>query len=134
MRLRTTAWGVFVGLALVMPVSRAAAAGCENLAAQVAAAKTAADHEAIAACYDAEAKRARARGVADKQLAASYLGPGLVPMLDQATALAKAREREAEQYEALAASHREMAYAAKEPPDEAGAEPAPVEPPGAEAP
>ena len=45
--------------ALGLPANRAAAADCTGMAAKIAAAKTASDHQAIAACYMEMAKESR---------------------------------------------------------------------------
>ena len=84
-------------------------------------AKTAADHEALAAYFDGEAKAARATAERHRRMAALYgkhpmpsgakgtrasLGRTMPPHCDK---LVASYEAAAAEYEAMAAAHREMA-------------------------
>lgn len=87
-----------------------------DMAAQVAAAKTAADHEAIADAYTTEAKAAEARAAEHDKMAASYKGLGKTGQYhgDVHCASIARREREtAKDLNELAAEHRAAAKAAK---------------------
>ncbi len=99
--------------ALVGGLATAAlAADCSHLDAKVAAAKTAADHEALAKCYDERAKAARESGEEHKKLAAAYQAYTRAPMGKSqlwAEAFAKTLEAEAKTYDSMAAAHRDVA-------------------------
>mgnify|MGYP003504383021 CR=1 FL=1 len=88
-------------------------------------AKTAADHEALAAYYDGEAKAARAKAEEHRRMAGPYkknphatggkgtylpLVRSMPPHCDE---LAASYEAAAKDYEAMAAAHREAAKAAE---------------------
>jgi hypothetical protein len=104
---------------LALPTMQAAAADCGDMEAKIAAAKTAADHDALAACYDEMAKDAQAKVAEHKKMAQAY---GMGSIGNQATkthfhqhceALIRSYEAEAKEYTALAAAHRDMAKKAK---------------------
>jgi hypothetical protein len=105
---------------LALPTIEARAADCSGgLDAKISAAKTAADHEAIAACYDDMVKDARAKVDEHKTMAKAYSMSGIG---NQATkthfhqhceALIRSYEAEAKEYTALATAHRQMAKNAK---------------------
>jgi hypothetical protein len=88
-------------------------------------AKTAADHEAIAAYYDDEAKAARAEAERHRRMGAFYeehprpagskgvRHPLHTTMPPHCTRLVASYEAAAEEYEAMAEAHREEANAAK---------------------
>jgi len=104
---------------LVLPTSRAAAADCDGLDAKISAAKTAAEHEAIAGCYDDMAKGAEAKAAEHKKMAQAY---GMGSIGNQATkthfhqhceSLIRSYEAEAKEYASLASMHRDMAKKAK---------------------
>ncbi len=105
--------------AMAMPNLEARAADCSDLDGKIRAAKSAADHDAIAACYDDMAKEAQAKVAEHKKRAQAY---SMESIGRQATkthfhqhceALIRAYEAEAKDYTALAAAHREMAKKAK---------------------
>lgn len=80
----------------------------------IAGAKTAADHEAIAARYDDEAASARAKSEMHERMAVSYRnigGRGIAKahMDAHCESLAKIYEQAAKENAALADGHREMA-------------------------
>jgi hypothetical protein len=89
------------------------------LDAKIGAAKTAAEHDAIAACYDDMAKNAEAKAAEHQKMAKAYSMSGVG---NQATkthfhqhceALIRSYGAEAKEYTALAKAHREMAKKAK---------------------
>ena len=86
-----------------------------DMAVQVTAAKTAADHEAIADEYAKEAKAAEARAAEHEKMAASYKGLGKHGQYHEThCATIASREREnAKDLNLLAAEHRKEAEAAK---------------------
>jgi hypothetical protein len=87
-----------------------------DLSAQVAGAKTAADHEAIADTYAKEAQEAEANAAAHEKMAASYKGLGKMGQFHGDThcaAIAKRERETAKDLNDLAAAHRAQAKAAK---------------------
>lgn len=86
-----------------------------DLSAQVAAAKTAADHEALADAYAKEAKDAEARAAEHDKMAASYKGLGKPGAMHEThcAAIAKRERDTAKDLKALADAHRTQAQAAK---------------------
>ena len=89
----------------------------KSLEQMVAAAKTPADHEALAAYYEKEAQEAHQKHAEHLQLKAAY---AKVPHLTSKTGLpshcdsiAKNYDQTAKEYEALAKAHRQMATSAK---------------------
>lgn len=111
-----TAICLFVVLAL--PTMRAAGSEQDDLVQKIQTAKTAADHEALAARYEQQAAKARAEADLHKQMEGAYgagasTGKGLwVPMPQHCATLVKSNENSAKEYEAMAAAHREMAKSA----------------------
>jgi hypothetical protein len=104
--------------ALVLPIQRATAADCGDIEAKIAAAKTAADHDAIAACYDQMAKNAQAKATEHKEMGAAYRkagGPllGKMDLPQHCDYFTKTFTEEAKMYEQMAAAHRQMAKNAK---------------------
>jgi hypothetical protein len=104
---------------LALPTTQARAADCGGLDAKIGAAKTAAEHEAIAACYEDLAKNAQAKADEHKKMAKAYSMSGIG---NQATkthfhqhceALIHSYEAEAKEYDAMAKAHRQMAMDAK---------------------
>jgi hypothetical protein len=104
---------------LAVPTMQARAADCSGLDAKIGAAKTAAEHEAIAACYDDMAKDAQAKVAEHQKMAKAYSMGGIG---NQATkthfhqhceALIRSYEAEAKEYDAMAKAHRQMAKSAK---------------------
>jgi len=83
--------------------------------AQIAAAKTPADHEAIAQAYDAEAAAADAKSKAHEGMARTYRAGGGAPKASSAAMtghcdrLMKSYSSAAAEYRALAAEHRKLA-------------------------
>jgi uncharacterized low-complexity protein len=83
--------------------------------AQIAAAKTPADHEAIAKAYDAEAAAAEAKANAHEGMARTYRAGGGTPkasstaMGGHCDRLMKSYSAAAVEYRALAAEHRKLA-------------------------
>jgi hypothetical protein len=107
-----------LAVAIALPTFRAAAADCSGLEAKIAAAKTAADHEAIAACYDDMAKEAQAKSTEHKEMGAAYKKQGghavaKLGMPHHCDYFTKTFAQEAKTYEEMAKAHREMAKSAK---------------------
>jgi hypothetical protein len=109
------------GLALGMlaaPVAWASATEQDDTAAKVQSAKTATDHEALAAHYEKLAADARKEAATHTQMAKTY-GTGSsggkgswVAMPQHCTNIAKNLEATAKEYDAMAAAHHEAAKAA----------------------
>ena len=95
------------------PVSSAQAANVSE--AQIAAAKTPADHEAIAAAYDAEAKAADEMATNHENMAKAYKSAGAKggtqSMVSHCGRLVTHYRAAAQEYRALATEHRAMAKA-----------------------
>ena len=113
MGIRTMLTALFVA-ALALPTMQAVAADCAGLEAKIAAAKTAADHEAIAACYDDLAKDAQAKATEHKEMGAAYRKAGghVVAKLglpQHCDHFIKTFQDEAKTYEEMAKAHRQMA-------------------------
>jgi len=108
---------LMVVLAAVLMLSAAPARSvfAADMAAQIAAAKTAADHEAIADAYTTEAKEADARAVEHDKMAASYKGLGRTGQVHEThcATIAKRERETAKDLNALAAAERAAAKAAK---------------------
>jgi len=106
------------GLATLALVGAAAAAAEEVVTqAQIEAATTAAQHEAIARSYDEEAAASEKRAESHAKMAQTYRltfskKPG-ASMANHCGQLEKASRSAADAYRGLAAEHREMAAAAK---------------------
>jgi hypothetical protein len=91
-------------------------AAATDMSAQIAAAKTAADHEAIADAYAKEAAEAEANAVAHEKMAASYKTLGKTGQFHGDThcaAIARDSRAQAKELNELAAAHRAQAKAAK---------------------
>jgi hypothetical protein len=108
---------VAVGLVLSVSTPNAAAQAAEVTEGQIAAARTAADHEVIAASYDAEAKAAEAKAAEHELMAKAY--QGAVGMKGSRDALMSHCNRlganyraAAKEYRSLATEHRAMAKTA----------------------
>jgi hypothetical protein len=126
-RLSQTFLFCFLVVASVMFVVPKAAIALDaaDLPAAIANAKTAADHEAIAAYYDGQAKAANAEAERHQALAGDYAklvktpaGKGVPSgaykaMPSHCKDLAKDYKASAKQYEAMAALHRKAASAIK---------------------
>jgi hypothetical protein len=111
--------GAVVMLSAAMPTRWA---WCEmaghDMADMVKNAKTAADHEALAAMYDKEAADAKARAAEHRQMAQTYKsntgrGTGASAMPQHCASLAKSFDEEAAMYEKMAATERAEAKGAK---------------------
>jgi hypothetical protein len=119
MKQRRQAAGVLAFVALVMlagPTQRAMAVDDSDIDAKIAAAKTPADHEAIAAYYDGKAKDARDKAAEHTKMAKEYrsvghLAKGRFP--EHCEGLARIYTSAAKEYEAMAKAHRDMAAHAK---------------------
>ena len=118
MRMGTLA-ATLLAAALMLPTTQARAADCDGLDAKIGAAKTAADHEAIATCYEGMAKDARAKAAEHEKMAKAY---GMAGVGNQATkthfhqhceTLIRNYQAEAKEYDALAKQHQDMAKHAK---------------------
>ena len=109
---------LFLGAVLLLPASRLPAEEQMDMEKMISSAKTAADHEALAAEYESEAAAAKAKAAEHREMAESYkkLGGAAIGKLhldEHCERLAKSYEKAAMEYEALAKAHREMAKAAK---------------------
>jgi hypothetical protein len=103
--------------ALALPTTQARAAACSGMDAKIGAAKTAADHEAIAACYDDMAKEAHANADAHRHMDSYYNEPGYksskLGAQRHCRALVASYEAAAKDAEGLAKIHRDMAKKVK---------------------
>lgn len=109
-------------LAVVGVLGGPAAPAAEDVAAKVQSAKTAADHEALAAMYEKQAAEAKAQATAHQKMGQAYKGAatsssgksgGLSAMPQHCENLVKEYEGQAKMYETMAATERELAKAAK---------------------
>lgn len=109
---------------LVLPLlGGGAARAMEDMGKAVAAAQTKADHEKLAADFEAQAKAAEAKAADHQAMAEAYkkidptlmkgLSGGSQAMVRHCEALAKSYKEQAEQYAALAKAERALAAAAK---------------------
>ena len=117
MRTTILSAGALAALLALAPMP-ARAADCSDLETKIAAAKTAADHEAIAACYDDMAKEAQAKATEHKKMGAAYRkagGPvlGKFALPQHCDHFTKTFTDEAKSYEEMAKAHRQMAKSAK---------------------
>ena len=120
-RLNATSLACFLVLASLSLAAPALAVDAAGLPAAIENAKTAADHEAIAASYDAEAKAAtataerhRAMGDAYKKSSKAPAGKGnrmaiYRTMPDHCGDLVEDYKKAAHEYEKMAAAHRKAA-------------------------
>ena len=102
-------------LALVMSSGAWAGSGADVTPAQISAAKTAADHEAIATAYEAEAVALDKKSEMHQQMADTYkLGnkPVFIGPTKHCAALAKEFKAAAAENRALAAEHHQLAQSA----------------------
>jgi len=102
-------------LAIAVPGARAAD---DDLVKQVEAARTPADHEAIAARYDALAKEAKDEAAMHRAMAKQYqqgpnakgnLGTTATSMAKHCENLARNFDAQAKEFEAIAKAHRQLA-------------------------
>jgi hypothetical protein len=119
-RLATTisAMALLVTLAISMSPRGTSATEDMEMEQMISSAKTAADHEALAAMYEKEAAEAEAKAAEHTKMAEAYKkqGGALIEKLHldlHCIALAKSYERAGKEYAALAKAEREMAKAAK---------------------
>jgi hypothetical protein len=104
-----------LAVALAVPTF---AADCDGLDAKIGAAKTAADHDAIAACYDGMAKDAQAKADEHKAMGAAYrksggAAVGKLGLPQHCDYFTKTFGDESKNYEEMAKAHRRMAKNAK---------------------
>jgi len=102
----------------VLPLSSARAEkAMEHMEQMIEAAKTPADHEALAAFYEQEAQQARQKQAQHQQMGEEYAKILVLKTKTGAVAhclaIAKKYEEIAKENEALAQMHKEMATAAK---------------------
>jgi hypothetical protein len=99
---------IVFAVAMTFLVAGPAVAQAPDLAAKIAAAKTAADHEALAAEYSKEATAAQEEASRHDKMAASYRGAGTAGqrMQEHCSVIAKNYRAQAKELEALAAAHR----------------------------
>ena len=112
---KTVAFIGSMAVALALALSSVPAYAADDLAAQISAAKTAADHQAIADAYDKQAQEAEAQAEAHDKMAASYKGLGKTGQVHDThcAAIAKRERETARDLKALADAHRAQAKAAK---------------------
>lgn len=106
-----------IGLFLSSSTLVVAAPASEVTPAQIAAARTAADHEAIAASYDAEALAADKQAESHEMMAGTYRGTTLPKrhadsIVSHCERLVSEYRAAAKEYRSMAAEHRAMAKAA----------------------
>ena len=114
--MRSTSIATAVVLALLAGLTLAPGHGSAKMDMEqmVTTAKTPADHQNLAKHYEAEAAEARAKAEMHQKMAAAYrkMGGAIVSKLhfdEHCDALVKSFLAEAEQYDALAKAHLEMA-------------------------
>jgi hypothetical protein len=106
-------------LALLVSQAPSVRAADDDMATMIENAKTAADHERIAAMYDAKAADAKKQAELHRKMEKSYSVGGMAgkgtptPLPQHCAALAKDYDDAAKEYTTLAAAHRDMAKAAK---------------------
>ena len=106
------------GIAGILPTTWAPTAQAAGIEEKIAAANTPADHEAIAAYYDGEAKEAQDKADEHKKMGEAYKKGGgsyanKTHFHEHCEALARNYAADAKEYRALAAAHRDMAKKAK---------------------
>jgi hypothetical protein len=113
--------GALVGASALIVVP-ATAPAAEDMVKQVEAAKTPADHTAVAERYDALAKEAREQAAMHRTMAKQYhagsnlkgnLGTTNASMARHCETLAKNFDAQAKEFEAIAKAHRQLAATAK---------------------
>ena len=118
-RIATLSLALMLALGVALPTAQALAD--EDITQKVQTAKTAADHEAIASYYDAQAAEASQKAAMHKKMGESYKsfatssgkGSGVSAMPQHCAALAKTYSAEAAHYKAMADTERKLAKAAK---------------------
>jgi len=106
-----------MGIVIAVPANWAPAAAAD-IAEMIGSAKTPADHEAIAAYYDGQAKEARQKAEEHRKMGEAYKKgggalAGKTHFYEHCEVLTRNYTSDANQYEALAAAHRQKAKAAK---------------------
>jgi hypothetical protein len=113
---------VVLATALCLPAGRTAAQPAKAMDAMITGAKTAADHEALAAQYDKDAAVAKAKAAEHRKMGEAYHShavgggkatAGITAMPQHCASLAKSYDEQAQMYTAMAAAERELAKAAK---------------------
>ena len=117
-RMATLGAAALLALGMAMPPATAAAE--PDIVQQLKSAKTAADHEAIAKHYEAQAAEAKKNAELHREMASTYtsggtsIGKGTTTNFPQhCQNLVKAYDDEASHYTAMAQAHREIAKSAK---------------------
>jgi len=120
---RIAIFGAALLLTMGLAVPTMSAVGAENMdiVEKLKSAKTAADHEAIASYYETKAAEAKQSADVHRKMADTYAaggtsigkGSGPVPLPQHCQQLAKMFDEEASHYTSMAATHRELAKAAK---------------------
>ena len=118
-RIAKLSLALLLALGVALPTAQALAA--EDITQKVQTAKTAADHEAIASYYDAQAADALQKAAMHQKMGESYKGAatssgkgsGVSAMPQHCEALTKTYNAEAEHYKAMAQTERELAKSAK---------------------
>jgi hypothetical protein len=109
--------GVLLGAALLLLPSGAIAQSVNdsNISAKIESAKTAADHEAVAKYFDAQAAAEKERLELHKKMKADYQGLGKsgTTMAGHCDGIISRDQASVADYEALAKDHRDMAKEAK---------------------
>jgi hypothetical protein len=112
---------ILAGGGLLTPWALAEMPG-SDMAGMVGSAKTAPDHEALAAQYDKDAAEAKANAEMHRKMGAAYKGQpavtggkavGASAMPQHCDSLAKSFDEQAAMYEKMAATERELAKSAK---------------------
>lgn len=110
---RVAAALLVVGIALSGCAGFSTAPSAE-LQQKIEAASTRSDHEALVNFYAQEASSARAKAIEHRKMAKSYIGGrGGASMQAHCNSIVKSYEGIATEYDAMAASHRQMAEQAK---------------------
>jgi len=113
---------VVIGAVLCLPAGRTPAQPTPTMDTMITGAKTAADHEALAAQYDRNAADAKTKAAEHVKMGAAYKGQAAVTggkvaaasaMPGHCEKLAKSFEDQAQMYTSMAAGERELAKAAK---------------------
>jgi hypothetical protein len=113
---------VVVAAALCLPAGRTSAQPAKTMDAMITGAKTAADHEALAAQYDKDAADAKAKASEHLKMGAAYKGQpavtggkaaGVSAMPEHCERLAKSFDEQAQMYTDMATAERALAKGAK---------------------
>lgn len=113
---------VLIATALLLSAGRTAAQPAKPTDALVIGAKTAADHEALAAQYDKDAAEAKAKAAEHRKMGEAYKGQpavtggkvaGVSSMPQHCESLTKSYDEQAQMYTAMAVGERALAKAAR---------------------